>query len=268
MSSRNSPEPNPVENDAPSNASEQEEELAGSDEDEQQEPVAGPSNPEKSKVLTKEALTDFQAAQEKAGIIYISRIPPGMQPAKVRHLMSAYGEIGRVFLQQEDPKRAHLRRKHTTTKKAHYTEGWVEFKNKKIARRVAEMLNAQPIGGKKGSRWRDDVWSMKYLPRFKWYMLTEQVAHESAMHTAKLRVELNQSRAEQHDYLRQVELARVLEKREKKKKEKEGDDATITKSVSPPAKRKERPDNGTTPKRRKLDAEDGSGLDRVLESVF
>jgi ESF2/ABP1 family protein len=51
----------------------------------------------------------------------------------------------------------------------------VEFKDKKIARRIADMVNAQPIGGKKGSRWRDDVWTMKYLPKFKWNMLTEQV---------------------------------------------------------------------------------------------
>lgn len=74
-----------------------------------------------------------------------------------------------------DAKRAYLRRKFTSTKKVHYTEGWVEFKDKKVARSVAEMLNAQPIGGKKGSRWRDDIWTMKYLPKFKWYMLTEQV---------------------------------------------------------------------------------------------
>lgn len=53
------------------------------------------------KPLTPEALIAFKAAQEKAGIIYISRIPPGMRPAKVRHLMSAYGEVGRVYLQQE-----------------------------------------------------------------------------------------------------------------------------------------------------------------------
>jgi len=82
-------------------------------------------------------------------------------------------EINCVIL--TDAKRAYLRKKFTSTKKAHYTEGWVEFKDKKIARRVAEMLNAQPIGGKKGTRWRDDIWTMKYLPKFKWYMLTEQV---------------------------------------------------------------------------------------------
>jgi ESF2/ABP1 family protein len=53
------------------------------------------------KPLTREALAAFQAAQNRAGVIYISRIPPGMRPTKVRHLMSAHGEIGRVYLQQE-----------------------------------------------------------------------------------------------------------------------------------------------------------------------
>jgi hypothetical protein len=53
------------------------------------------------KPLTREALAAFQAAQNRAGVIYISRIPPGMRPTKVRHLMSAYGDVGRVYLQQE-----------------------------------------------------------------------------------------------------------------------------------------------------------------------
>lgn len=61
---------------------------------------AGPSS-KIVKPLTHEALAAFKAAQDKAGVVYISRIPPGMRPAKVRHLMSAFGEIGRVYLQQE-----------------------------------------------------------------------------------------------------------------------------------------------------------------------
>jgi hypothetical protein len=53
------------------------------------------------KPLTKESLAEFKAAQERAGVIYISRIPPGMRPSKVRHLMTTHGEVGRVYLQQE-----------------------------------------------------------------------------------------------------------------------------------------------------------------------
>jgi ESF2/ABP1 family protein len=63
--------------------------------------VEGFSGPKVVKPLTQEALAAFRAAQEKAGVIYISRIPPGMQPAKVRHLMGQYGEVGRVYLQKE-----------------------------------------------------------------------------------------------------------------------------------------------------------------------
>ena len=66
------------------------------------EGYAGPALPEKVvKPLTPEALAAFNTVQARSGVIYISRIPPGMQPAKVRHLLSQYGEVGRVYLQQE-----------------------------------------------------------------------------------------------------------------------------------------------------------------------
>ncbi|KAJ3907805.1 hypothetical protein F5879DRAFT_940306 [Lentinula edodes] len=223
----------------------------------------GFAGPKIVKPLTTEALAAYKAAQDRAGVIYISRIPPGMRPSKVRHLMSSHGEVGRVYLQQEDAKRAYLRRKYTSTKKPHFTEGWVEFIDKKVARSVAEMLNAQPIGGKKGTRWRDDVWTMKYLPKFKWSMLTEQVAHEAAIHTAKLRVELSQSRSEQRDYMRNVELARVLEKRSQRKKE-QGEEMVL-KPLSRTNKRSSEVE-GDVARKRHRDNEDG--LDTVLGSIF
>ncbi|KAG8682679.1 RNA-binding ATPase activator esf2, partial [Ceratobasidium sp. 395] len=44
------------------------------------------------KPLSVTALAEFEKAQQQAGIVYISRIPPGMRPAKVKHLMSGYGK--------------------------------------------------------------------------------------------------------------------------------------------------------------------------------
>ncbi|KAG5337115.1 hypothetical protein C0989_010736 [Termitomyces sp. Mn162] len=229
------------------------------------ESFSGP--PEKTvKPLTREALEEFKRIQDRAGVIYISRIPPGMRPSKVRHLMSLHGEVGRVYLQQEDPKRAYLRKKYTSTKKAHYTEGWVEFKDKKVARQVAEMLNAQPIGGKKGTRWHDDVWTMKYLPRFKWNMLTEQVAHEAAIHAAKLRVELSHSKQEQQEYLKNVELARVLEKRAEKKREK-GEELRFKPLKERPVKRRS-DDSEEVSQSRKKHKSSEEQLDNVLSSIF
>jgi ESF2/ABP1 family protein len=36
---------------------------------------------------------------------------------------------------------------------ADFTEAWVEFSDKSVAKTVASMLNAEVIGGKKGDRW-------------------------------------------------------------------------------------------------------------------
>ncbi|KAK0568674.1 RNA-binding ATPase activator esf2 [Tilletia horrida] len=197
--------------------------------------------------LTKAELEAYQRKQRKRGIIYISSIPHGMTPPKVRHLLGGFGDIERVYLHDgtaqasSQPGKANKKR-HS----AHFTEGWVEFSKKRIAKQVAEILNAQPVGkalvaaGAKvprgsskdsgGSRrWKDYVWTMKYLPGFKWNMLTEQMAikanssgsnsaaAERASRTARLRTELAQSALEQKDYLAKVERARVMREKEAKK---------------------------------------------------
>ncbi|CDZ98156.1 pre-rrna-processing protein esf2 [Phaffia rhodozyma] len=147
------------------------------------------------------------------GIVYISRLPPGMTPQKVKHLMGRWGQVGKVFAQKDDKSKEAKGKSHNVN----YSEAWIEFLNKSIAKSAAEMLNAQPIGGNKGEKWRDDIWTMKYLPGFKWEMLGEQIAYERNSHTARLRQELSRSKAEQNEYLRNVDLAKSLQKRKEKK---------------------------------------------------
>ncbi|KAF8338983.1 uncharacterized protein EI90DRAFT_2436486 [Cantharellus anzutake] len=160
-------------------------------------------------------LAAFNDAQAKSGVVYISRIPPGMGPAKVRQLLSIHGDLGRVFLQKDDAKGSRPRQKRNRVESDRYTEGWVEFRDKRIARTVAEILNGQPMGVKIHDRFRYELWMIKYLPRFKWNMLTEQMAHERASRVARLRHELVQSKKEQSDYLEKVESARRLNRRGK-----------------------------------------------------
>lgn len=97
------------------------------------------------------------------------------------------------------------------------------------------------------------------------------VAHEAAIHQARLRVELAQSRAEQRDYLRNVETARVLEKRAGRKRaagkvvqEEEGKVET---------KRGGEDEDGTRRKRKKVQDEintqaSEARLGSVLKSIF
>lgn len=145
------------------------------------------------KVLQIDSVNEFNKKVDMTGLIYLSRIPPGMGPSKVKHILSNYGEIGRIYLvaaddskskQHKSPKPGKENNKHKH--QAHrFVEGWVEFMDKRVARSTAELLNAKTIGDvalsktskKNGGtkKWKDDVWTMKYLPRFKWNMLSEQV---------------------------------------------------------------------------------------------
>ena len=57
------------------------------------------------------------------GIIYLSRVPPYMKPEKVRHLMSKYGKVGKLFLKEEDPSSRKRRVQTGGSRKKYYVEG-------------------------------------------------------------------------------------------------------------------------------------------------
>lgn len=67
------------------------------------------------------------------------------------------------------------RRKFGGNKKRNYTEGWVEFAHRRVAKYVATALNNTPIGGKKKSFYHDDLWNIKYLSKFRWTHLSEKM---------------------------------------------------------------------------------------------
>ncbi|KAK4461096.1 hypothetical protein QBC42DRAFT_270808 [Cladorrhinum samala] len=177
-----------------------------------------------SKPLHKKNLVVSESAIKKSGVIYLSRVPPFMKPAKLRSLLEPYGQINRIFLAPEDPSEHARRVKSGGNKKRSYSEGWVEFVKKKDAKKVVDLLNAQTIGGKKSSWYRDDVWSLKYLSGFKWHHLTEQIAAENAERTSRMRAEISKSTKENKEFVRNVERAKVMNGIEAKKKRKMGDE--------------------------------------------
>ena len=105
-------------------------------------------------------------------------------------------------------------------------------------------------------------------------MLNFVSANEAAQHTARLRVELEQSRREQKEYLKQVELARVLDKRKQRKREaaqQRGEQVDESKLL-PPVKRRyndegEKGAHVKKQKRKDVTSPDGV-LATVLNSIF
>ncbi|ORX73888.1 hypothetical protein DL89DRAFT_6019 [Linderina pennispora] len=70
---------------------------AGED-NEDGEPAAEDSKKRKERLLSEKDIEAARLAEKRSGVIYMSRVPPFMKPAKVRHLLSKYGEIGRIYL--------------------------------------------------------------------------------------------------------------------------------------------------------------------------
>jgi ESF2/ABP1 family protein len=170
------------------------------------------------KPLDAEKLAKFQEKIAKSGVCYMSRIPPFMKHTKLRSMLSTYGVIGRIYLNPEDPKIAARRKKYKKNKRQNFVEGWIEFTDKKVARQVAELLNNNNMGGKKRSRYYDDIWNIKYLPKFKWSHLTDQLAYERKVKEQKLRAEMSQAKRENQEYLQNVEKAKMIEAITEKKK--------------------------------------------------
>ena len=197
------------------------EEESGQEELEQEETdsVFGALKP-MSKVLSEKDLKKYQAKIEKTGVCYMSRIPPFMKHTKLRSMLSKYGEIGRIFLNPEDSKIAAKRKKYKRNKRVNYVEGWIEFGDKKVARKVSLLLNNNNMGGKKRSYYYDDIWNIKYLPKFKWNHLTEQLAYELKVKEQRMRNDLSQARKESKLYVKNVQKAKAIEAMEARKSSK------------------------------------------------
>merc|ERR1712106_1265564 len=127
---------------------------------------------------------------------------------------SQFGKVGRVFLQPDknDKKGGKYNRV--------FSGGWVEFLSKKVAKSVAEKLNNNPVGGKRRSKAHDQLWNIKYLPRFKWVHLSERLAYENAVRQQRLRTEISQVKREADHFKSSVERKH----RKSNKKEKYSDE--------------------------------------------
>jgi len=150
------------------------------------------------------------------GIVYLSSIPYRLTVGRIRETLSQYGELGRVYLQSE------VRMNAAGKKERNYTEGWIEFKDKRIAKRVAVSLNNTPVGGRRRSKAHDSLWNMKYLHRFKWIHLNEQLAYEKAVHQQRMRTEISQAKRQAQFFTDSIEKGKHLRRLEQKVLEKGG----------------------------------------------
>ncbi|EGI68028.1 PREDICTED: activator of basal transcription 1-like [Acromyrmex echinatior] len=159
----------------------------------------------------------------KRGIIYLSTIPKYMNITMIREIFSAYGKVGRVYLQLVDNETQSVKHKKKTKKVIkHFTEGWIEFESKKVAKFVAETLNNTQVSTRKKSKFYDVMWNIKYLPRFKWIHLSERLAYERAVHKQRLLTEIAQAKREINFFSYNVDRSKKL-----RRKHEQGEETTF-----------------------------------------
>ncbi|KAL8658822.1 MAG: hypothetical protein Q9226_000755 [Calogaya cf. arnoldii] len=166
--------------------------------------------------------TTTSTHSRKPGVVYLSRIPPFMRPSTVRHLLSPFGSITKLFLTPEPPAQHTSRVRSGGNKKRSFTDGWIEFTSHKSAKTCVAAINGQTMGGR--GWYRDDVWNAKYLRGFGWEDLMESVRSEEREREERVRVGVRRDRKEREEFLRGVEMAKVEDGKKKKregKKQKE-----------------------------------------------
>ncbi|XP_060931222.1 activator of basal transcription 1 [Limanda limanda] len=182
--------------------------------EEEEEGAAADRPVEDAAVMKKKMI--FKDSKFVPGIVYIGHIPPKLRPKHLRNMLSVHGEIGRVFLQPEGLQVRRSKKK-SGLRRCDFTEGWVEFRDKRMAKRVALSLHNTQMGNRKRHRFSADLWSIKYLHRFQWTHLSEQLAYQRTVQQQRLRTEVSQAKKETNFYLNNVEISSNLDKNKKKR---------------------------------------------------
>lgn len=167
--------------------------------------------------------------EKTPGVVYLSSLPPYLKPSALRNVLAQRGfePITRLFL---TPASKHKQGSKKSSRQL-YTEGWIEFASKKTAKRCAEALNAQLVGGKKGGFYYDDLWNMRYLKGMAWDELMAGIRGERREEEGRRDEERRRVAQETRAFVEGVEQGKRLEgmkrKRQKQKKDNEGNEDDV-----------------------------------------
>lgn len=181
---------------------------------------------EASASLGKRALADDDDATKnkskkkkksnESSVVYISRIPPGMDVGALRSRLSRMGTLGRVWLQKEDSEAVSARRQLGGRRSRGFSEGWVEFSRRRDAKNAVALLNGQPINAaKRGGRWGNDLWCLKLLARdYTWHHLYEETMGNARERVLRVKAAVAAGRRERAFIEERDALAKRISRKE------------------------------------------------------
>jgi len=167
-------------------------------------------NLEDDKNLEDNTLDKFKERIKRSGVIYISYIPEGMTVSQLRKYLEKYG-VNRIYLVPDNGTTKNKKRQN-------YKEGWIEFTDKIMAKLCEYELNGKILGGKKrNNKFREEIWNLKYLNKFKWHHLMEKLQFNKKLREHRMKAELAQIKRENNFIVEKFEQSRRINKYNKKK---------------------------------------------------
>lgn len=168
-------------------------------------------NLEDDKNLEDNTLDKFKEKIKRSGVIYISYIPEGMTVSKLRKQFEKYG-VNRIYLVPDTTSSG------KSKKRQNYKEGWIEFTDKLMAKLCEYELNGKIFGGKKrNNKFREEIWNLKYLNKFKWHHLMEKLQFNKKLREHRMKAELSQIKRENNFIVEKFELSRKINHLNKKR---------------------------------------------------
>ncbi|OEH76158.1 activator of basal transcription related protein [Cyclospora cayetanensis] len=165
------------------------------------------------------------------GVVYVAQLPHGWTRMQVIRYFEKFGEVTRVFLNRKDTKG------NRRGKGFIFTDGWVEYRKKKHAKRVVALMHGQPFGGKKRNKHAQDLLMLSYLKGFDFGSLYEDVMHVKRTRQDRLNAQMTRVKKESQIYMELLEQKHSVEQRQlrlSKTKEKEmAEDSDVHTSAAP-----------------------------------
>ena len=154
----------------------------------------------------------YKEKQQQSGIVYIGRVPPSLGPGAVREMLAQFGTILRVYFKPESRQSlGHRRAQHRATARR-YDCGWIEFSDKRHAKKCAVVLNGTAMKSTTNSRQvREDLWMLQYLSKVKWDDLRQEHQHFDEIHNVKTAKAMEEGRSETSEFIRNYHESKQFE---------------------------------------------------------
>ena len=107
-----------------------------------------------------------------------------MRVNDIRHYFRNYG-VDRIYFRSKE-------KKISKKKRRNYSDGYIEFETRKDAKMVAMIFNGKTMGGKKKSKFHDDILAIKYMKGLKWMDLLDKKNTEKKIREKRIQTEIEQ----------------------------------------------------------------------------